>query len=141
MQPPIYEDVAPEQWRDGNGHMNITYYTLLVTRFLDGLVDWAGLGTPYRDQRGAALFITESRYRYRRELIAGDAVLVRGRFVQAEAKTLDAACDITCPQDGSVAASFTGRFVNVNLRTRRSQPFEAPILAHLHTLIEAGEMR
>lgn len=133
--PPILEDVAPAEWVDDNGHMNITYYTLLVTRYLDRLVEWAQLGAGYRERYAASLFIGEAHYRYRRELLRGDRVRVTGRLVQIAGKRLEVACEIVRIPDEVVAATFAGGFINVGLANRRSLPFDGGVVARVHDLI------
>jgi acyl-CoA thioester hydrolase len=132
-EPPVLHDVAPSQWQDMNGHMNIAYYTILVTRFLDLLTEWGGFGAGYRDASGASLFVVELRTLYRRELREGERVKVTGAFTGAAAKRLNVACAILAGD--ALAAEAEVAFVNVDLATRRSRAFTAQALERARSLV------
>ena len=129
----MLHDVAPSQWRDMNGHMNIAYYTILITHFLDLLTEWAGFGAAYRDASGASLFVVELRTLYRRELREGEHVRVTGAITGVAAKRLDVVCAIH--GEAALAADAQVAFVNVDLTTRRSRAFTAQALERARDLI------
>ena len=131
--PPVLHDVASSQWRDMNGHMNIAYYTILITRSLDLLTEWGGFGAAYREAYGASLFIVELRTLYRRELREGEHVQVTGVFTGAAANRLDVACAIRARD--TLAAEAQVGFVNVDLTTRRSRAFNTQALKRARSLI------
>ncbi len=116
-----------------NGHMNIAYYTVLITRFLDLLTESTGFGAAYREASGAALFVVEMRTVYRRELRVGERVQVTGAFTAAAARRLDVVCTIHA--EGALAAEAGIAFVNVDLTTRRSRAFAPQALERARSAI------
>ena len=134
---PVLDTIAPEEWCDVNGHMNITFYMLLVTRYLDLLTEWTGFGATYRAANQASLFVVETRMRYRREILVGSPVQVHGGLTYAAGKRLDAVCTIVV--EGAIAADADVVFINADLTTRRARPLSADALAQAERVIIRAE--
>ena len=126
------DHVRPE-WLDGNGHMNLAYYVVVFDRGTDAWLELAGLGVGYRQDGCGSVFAVETHTLYRREVGLGSQLRVQSWLVDADAKRLHLAHEMTC--DGTLVAMQECLFVHVDLATRRVKPFTVTRGQHVMTLV------
>jgi acyl-CoA thioester hydrolase len=75
-----------DQWIDYNGHFNMAYYNVLFDRAADEMFAVLGLGPAYVKERNCSFFTLEAHLTYKRELRAGDIVVISNRILACDAK-------------------------------------------------------
>jgi acyl-CoA thioester hydrolase len=130
-------------WIDYNGHLNVAYYVLLFDRALDEMLDRFGLGPAYRQQHGCSVFVGEHHVIYDREVLAEARVVIDGRILDVDGRRLVVFQDMRAEygesgegaaegeRDRRPVATCESLCAHVDLASRRSVPWPAPIREHL----------
>jgi acyl-CoA thioester hydrolase len=125
------DHVQPE-WLDSNGHMNLAYYVVVFDRGTDAWMELAGLGAAYRQAQGGTVFAAETHTLYHREVGLRSPLRVQTWLVDADAKRLHLAHEMT--SGGILVAMQECLFLHVDLATRRVKPFTAAQAQHVAAL-------
>ena len=128
------EDTVRDEWIDYNGHMNVAYYVLAFDFATDRLYDRLRLGEDYMATSGCSTFTLESHIAYVREVRGGDALNFTGQLIDFDHKRLHWYCDMYHRDEGYHAAAIEFLTIHVDLRTRRSAPFQGTVMATLEEL-------
>lgn len=112
------ERIRPE-WLDGNGHMNVAYYTLVFDHGTDAFLDAIELGFAYRDRTGKSTFAVEAHVTHQNEVGVGEEVLVSTQLLGHDAKRMHYFHVMTRTSDGRKLATLEQLSLHVNLATRR----------------------
>jgi len=112
---------------DQNGHMNVMWYVGKFDEATWHLFASIGLTSRYlRDhQRGMAA--VEQHISYKRELLAGDIVEVRSRFLEVRDKVVRFAHEMRNAADGEIAAVCELVGVHIDTEARKSTPLAPEI--------------
>jgi acyl-CoA thioester hydrolase len=119
------------RWIDYNGHLNVTYYSLLFDRAVDECYALIGIGEHYAATRNGSLFAAEAHLSYRRELAAEEAVRVTVQLLDFDEKRLRYFMELRQAHEGWLAATSENLSLHVDLTTRRVAPFPDDVLATL----------
>ncbi|KZD12171.1 thioesterase family protein [Oceanibaculum pacificum] len=122
--------VLPD-WIDSNGHMNLAYYLVAFDHAIDVFTDSIGMDRAYRDAHGSTIFVVETHLTYARELVEGDGFRIETRVLGVEGRKLRLFNVMYCGDEADTVATNELMILHVDMRTRRSAPFPAPILARL----------
>ncbi|MDH3594973.1 MAG: thioesterase family protein [Rhodospirillales bacterium] len=120
---------------DHMGHMNVQYY---VEKFDEGVWHlFAALGlTPgYMRERKRGMAAVEMNIKYKRELYAGDLIVVRSGVLAVTAKSLRMLHEMTNGETGEVAAIQEAVAVHLDREARRAIPFPEEIAARARARI------
>jgi acyl-CoA thioester hydrolase len=118
--PPHHETVRPE-WVDYNGHMNVAYYVLVFDHATDAALDALDVGEAYRQATGCSVFVGDMHVTYRREVGAGDRLIVTSRPIACDDRRLVLCHEMRCAGvDDDVVATNEVLCVHVDLGSRRS---------------------
>jgi len=120
---------------DHMGHMNVMWY---VGKFDEASWNvFAAVGlTPSslrKDNRGMAGL--EQHIAYKRELMAGDVVIIRSRVLEVSEKVLRFSHEMTNAESGEVAATTELVAVHIDRSVRKSCPFPPAVLERARTLV------
>ena len=136
------------EWVDFNGHLRDAFYMLLFSFASDGFIDQIGLDEAGRAATGHSIFTLECHINYLLEVKEGTAVEVRTQLLGHDAKRLHAYHSLHwagAEPTRAGAASMTDEtrpmlagseqmWLNMDMTTRRSTPFAAPVLARVQAI-------
>ena len=122
---------------DHMGHMNVMWYVGKFDEATWNLFATMGITTAYlkANQRGMAA--VQQNITYRRELLAGDTVLVRSAFLEVRDKVAKFVHEMVNAQSGEIAAICVLTGVSTDSRTRKSTPFPADMVTRAQELVRA----
>lgn len=136
MKPALCEarmTVTPD-WIDHNGHMNVAYFVVAFDAATDAAYQNWGLGLDYPTSSGCSVFTLGINVDYLGELFEGDPLHVTTQLVDFDAKRLHYYHRMYRGQETNRAqlmATNECLSMNVNLSSRKSQPFPEDALATL----------
>ena len=127
--PSDYRVVVPDEFTDGNGHMNIARYMQLHS---DG--GWAyfarfGLSEQAAMAGGPTTFDVEHHIVYRREVLAAHEVSVHVRLIDRSDTALHSLQFLVNRTTGEVANSHEALSISVDLSTRSVAPIPEDLAA------------
>jgi acyl-CoA thioester hydrolase len=122
---------------DVNGHMNVMWYAGKFDEATWSLFASVGLNAAYI-RGGHGMFAVEQNIQYRKELLAGDLVVVRSRMLEARDKSLRFEHEMRHADRDEVAATAQLTGVHVDMATRKATPLPPAIRANIQRSIEAG---
>jgi acyl-CoA thioester hydrolase len=139
VEAPIRSSVmsVESHWIDYNGHLNMAYYHVLFDRALDEVFARIGADRRYVAEAQHSIFALEAHVCYLRELRAGDKVAVETVLLAHDAKRVQLFQTLLNLDRDVIAATSEQVGMHVDLRSRRSAPFPAEILARLGRLASA----
>lgn len=123
--------VQPE-WLDYNQHMNVAYYTLAFDQAGEALVEAIGMGEAHTRATHNSWMVLEAHIGYLQEAHLGDELRIETRVLDCDAKRAHLYQEMYRGDD--LLSAQEQLVLHVSLDTRRSAPFEAPVLARLQAL-------
>ena len=128
--------VAPPEFEDGNGHVNVGHYYRLhmeaSTVFLRGL----GFDDDYRRRTGHSVFSIEHHIRFMDESLVGDELSVHMRVLGVGAKSIHGQTIIVNRSRGTIANTLEFIELHVDLTTRRTTPLPADLGERIRAELE-----
>ncbi len=121
---------------DHVGHMNVMWYVGKFDEATWNLFAEAGITPTYlrADARGMAA--VQQNITYKRELYAGDVVLIRSAVLEAREKVVRFQHEMINLENSEVAALTEITAVHMDTERRKSCPFPAAVLQRLRALAE-----
>ncbi len=123
--------VRPE-WLDYNGHMNVAYYTLAFDQGGERLVEAVGMGERYTAASHNSWMVLEAHITYQQEAHRGDRLQITNRVLDFDHKRLHLYQEMLRGTD--LLATQEQMVLHVDLRRRRSAPFEPQVLEAIRRL-------
>ncbi len=122
---------------DHVGHMNVMWYVGKFDEATWNLFAEAGITPTYlrTDARGMAA--VQQNITYKRELYAGDVVLIRSAVLEAREKVVRFQHEMINLENSEVAALTEITAVHMDTERRKSCPFPAAVLQRLRALAES----
>jgi acyl-CoA thioester hydrolase len=114
---------VPEEFGDGNGHLNVRHYLGIFDDAEWSLFDEIGAGTEASAAGTGGMFALEQHLTYRREVLVGDEVAVHLRVVARTEKLLHLVSYLANRTRHEVSASMEALEAYVAYETRRVTPF------------------
>lgn len=114
--------VLPE-WIDYNGHMNVAYYVLAIDHAMDEAFDALGLGIDLVRNRRMGPMALVNQIHYIDELLEGQRFACDFQMLDADHKRIHYFVTMHHLEKGTVAATYEGLSINVDLEARRSTPY------------------
>ena len=134
--PLALEATVEARFIDDMGHMNVSWYVHLFDRATWALFRRVGIDDEYQRRAHAGMFAVEHHIRYLGELREGDPLEVHGRLLAASPRSVRLQLLMTDPARQRLAAAAEVVGVHIDMNTRRSTPFPAPLAERLRA--EAG---
>ena len=122
---------------DHMGHMNVQYY---VEKFDEGvwhLFAALGLTPSYMREHKRGMAAVEMNIKYKRELYAGDLIIVRSGVLSVTERSLRMVHEMTNGETGEVAAVQEAVAVHLDREARRAVPFPEEIASRARARIVA----
>ncbi len=128
---------VPAEWIDYNGHMNVAYYLMAIDRSLDEVFDMLGLGEDLVKTRRMGPMALASQIHYVDELLEGQRFACDFQLLDADHKRMHLFVTMHHLDKETVAATYEGLSLNVDLEARRSADYPADCLARVEALMAA----
>jgi len=120
---------------DHMGHMNVMWYTGKFDEATWHLFGHVGLTPSYLRENKRALVAVHQETSYKRELFAGDLILIRSVILEVREKVIRFHHEMLHAESDGVAATTTLTGVHLNAETRKSCPFPVEYLERMRRLI------
>lgn len=137
--PAALVEVAPLEWQDGNGHVNVRRFYDLHMRGAHAALTAIGLDDDYRTSTGQSVFSVEQHIRYLDEVHVGDEVSVHLRWVARGDKVLHAMSFVVDRTTGRVVNVLEMLEAHVDLTTRRACSWAPTLAARIDDAVRAHE--
>lgn len=116
----LYSGVAPPEWMDYNGHMNVAYYVLAFDHATDAFTAALGMGQDYRERQHCSAFVVETHVNYQRELVASDPLRITTQLLGFDGKRIHCFHRLYHAGKGFLAATTELMLIHVDLAERHS---------------------
>ncbi len=126
---------------DHMGHMNVMWYTGKFDEATWALFLALGITPTYLRERSRGMAAVEQTIAYRRELRAGDVVLVRSWMVEVREKALRFQHEMVNVETGEVSATSTLTGVHFDRQARKACPLPDGVAARARALVRAAPAR
>jgi acyl-CoA thioester hydrolase len=120
---------------DHMGHMNVMWYVGKFDEATWNLFAAMGVTAGFLKENQRGMAAVQQNITYRRELLAGDTVLVRSAFLEAREKVAKFVHEMCNAQTGEISAICVLTGVCVDAQTRKSCPFPRDLLARAQALV------
>lgn len=118
----LHSEPVQDSWLDAYGHLNEAYYLVPFSNATWLLQDHFGIGVPYFEETGGALYTVETHLRYLAEVRAPAEVEIESFIIDADAKRIWFAHEMIV--DGTLRA--TGEFMILHFDTRAGKTSAMP---------------
>ena len=118
------------QWHcDHMGHMNVMWYVGKFDEATWNLFAQCGITAKYLRESGKATAAVDQRLQYRRELLAGDTVVINSGVLEVRDKVIRFFHEMRHASTGEIAATCRLTGVHMDATTRKADPYPASALA------------
>lgn len=117
------------------GHMNVMWYTGKFDEATWHLFNHIGCTPSYLREQKRCLAAVHQETTYKRELLAGDLILIRSGILEVREKVVRFHHEMLNVETQEVAATTTLTGVQLNAETRKSCPFPHEILERARGMI------
>ncbi|MFS0884057.1 thioesterase family protein [Aeromicrobium sp. 179-A 4D2 NHS] len=128
--------VAPPEFEDGNGHVNVGHYYRLHMTGADAYFRELGFDDDYRERTGHSVFSIEHHIRFLDESLVGEELSVHLRLLGVGPKALHGQTIIVNRTRGTVANTLEFLELHVDLSTRRTTAMPEHLMPPLHAELE-----
>jgi len=139
QRPVVWRGEVVPEWIDHNGHMNSGYYMVAFDAATGPWTALCGLDADYRARRPFSTFSIEGHITWERELHVGAPLRVEAQLLAYDDKKIHSFMQLVHETEGFVASSHELLTMHVDMRTRRSAPFEDEVRSRLARLLAEHE--
>lgn len=125
---------------DHMGHMNVMWYVGKFDEATWNLFAAMGVTTAFLKEHKRGMAAVQQNITYKREMLAGDTVVVRSAFVEVREKLAKFVHEMRNGVTGELSAICVLTGVHMDSQTRRSCPFPAEILERGRKLVRAYDL-
>ena len=122
------------------GHMNVMWYGGKFDEATWNLFATMGVTAAFLKQHGRGMAAVQQNITYKRELHAGETVVVRSAFVEVRDKLARFVHEMREGVTGELSAVCVLTGVHIDTQTRKSCPFPAEIRQRGRSLVRAYEL-
>ena len=124
------------QWHcDHMGHMNVMWYVGKFDEATWNFFSTFGVTAQYLRESGKATVAVEQRLQYRRELLAGDTLVVHSGVLDVRDKVIRFFHEMRHTVSGEIAATRRLTGVHLDATTRKSEPYPSAVLTSARSLV------
>ena len=127
---PVERRIIPA-WTDYNGHLNVTWIAHLFDLGTDNLLNSLEIGEAYAARSGRSTFALGAHVTYLSEARLDEDIEVHSTLIGVDAKRIKYRHKLIAVVEGRVIAQLEQVSMQVNLETRRSEPWPSQIKAAL----------
>ena len=125
---------------DHMGHMNVMWYVGKFDEATWNLFAMLGVTAQFLKDNGRGMAAVQQNITYKRELHAGDTIIVRSAFVEVREKLAKFVHEMRHAVTGELSAVCVLTGVHIDTQTRKSCPFPAEIVERGRTLVRAYDL-
>ena len=125
---------------DHMGHMNVMWYVGKFDEATWNLFAEMGVTTAFLKEHRRGMAAVQQNITYKRELHAGETVIVRSTFLEVREKLARFVHEMRNAVTGEIAAICVLTGVHIDSQTRKSCPFPAEIVERGRSLVGAYEV-
>jgi acyl-CoA thioester hydrolase len=125
---------------DQMGHMNVMWYVGKFDEATWNLFAQMGVTTPFLKANNRGMAAVQQNITYKRELLAGDTVVIRSAFVEVREKLARFVHEMRHAVTNEVSAICVLTGVHIDSQTRKSCPFPADILERGRSLVRPYDL-
>ncbi len=129
--PLTYQGTVPAEYMDGNGHMNVMYYTAVGNMAMGSFLAGTGLRDEVFKAGLRGMFALQQILSYQSELREGDEFAVHSGLVNYDAKRIHFFHYIISLTHGRISCTDERMAMYIDLTQRRSTTFEPEIIERL----------
>ncbi len=118
----LHSEPLQDEWLDAYGHLNEAYYLLPFTNTTWIMQDHFGIGVPYFEETGCAIYTVETHLRYLNDVRKPAMIEVESMILGSDAKKIWFAHEMIV--DGKTCA--TAEFMVLHYNTRENRTTEMP---------------
>nr|WP_281366074.1 thioesterase family protein [Janibacter cremeus] len=115
--------MAPQEWEDENGHVNVAAYYRFHMESVALALEGLGWTEGHRQTTGQSVFSVEQHLRFYDEALVGHDVSIHLRLLNRNEKMFHAVSMLLNRSTGRLANTLEFVEANVDLRSRRMVPF------------------
>lgn len=130
-------EVAPPEWQDFNGHVNVRHFYDLHLRGAMAAMSELGLDDDYRRATGRSVFSVEQHIRFLDEVHVGDELSVHMCWLGRGDKVVHALSLVVNRTTGQVVNTLEVLEAHVDLGTRRACAWAPEVAERLDELVGA----
>ncbi len=119
----LYRDRVRPEWLDYNGHMNDTFYLLILSRASDAFMKEIGLDPRSEERKVTSMYTLESHLRYLQEAAEGTEVEVTTQLLDHDAKRVQLFHSMYDLADGRCLATAEILLMHVDMTGPKPAPF------------------
>ncbi|MBC6417254.1 MAG: thioesterase family protein [Rhodospirillales bacterium] len=136
----VWQGVCRPEWLDYNGHMNESYYLLIMSWGTDRIMETIGCDRAYRESGQGTLYTLETHIRYFLEVKEGQPLTVTSQVFERDAKRLRLYNRTWAEGRETAVAAAEFLLLHVAGRPPRAAPFGRSMLEALARLdrLQAG---
>ena len=125
---------------DQMGHMNVMWYVGKFDEATWNLFATLGVTTRFLKENHRGMAAVQQNITYRRELLAGDTVIVRSTFLEVREKLAKFVHEMRNAVTDEISAVCVLTGVHINSQTRKSCPFPAEIVERGRKLVSPYDL-
>lgn len=119
---------------DHMGHMNVMWYVGKFDEATWNFFSEVGLTRAFMEANGRGMAAVEQAIQYKKELMAGDTVVVHSAVLEAKDKVLRFSHEMRNAQNSEIAATTVLTAVFLDRAARKACPFPAEIRSRMQTM-------
>jgi acyl-CoA thioester hydrolase len=140
MDSPVTYRGAVYPWHcDHIGHMNVMWYVGKFDEATWNFVAMLGFGATRMRAEEKGWAAVQQNITYKRELLAGDTVIVRTRLLEVRDKAIRFVHEMVHDESGEVAAVCELTGVHVDRRLRKSAPLPPDVVARARAMLAPAQ--
>jgi len=133
--PQTHTQHIPPEYLDEMGHMNIQWYIHLFDRAAWGFFGLFGATVEHMHATHSGVFALEQHIRYLAEVRVGEQIAVHSRILGRSEKRIHKMHFMINLDKNSLAATIEIVAMSIDMRVRRSAPWQAALLPKMDALI------
>jgi len=122
---------------DHMGHMNVMWYVGKFDEATWNFFATVGLTSSYLRDENRGMVAVEQKITYRRELLAGDTLFVRSRFVEVREKVVRFVHEMRNAESRDTAAITELTGVHIDRTARRAVPLPEGVVERARAMLSA----
>ena len=125
----------PREWEDRNGHVNVQFYLALYEMGGWVVLEEIGVDEDWFSRNQVSQFDLEHHLNYRAEIKVGDRVSTYSRVLGRSERRFHGMYFIVNETSRKLAATLEYITASVDMKTRRTTPFQAELAGGLDRLV------
>ena len=124
-----------KSWIDYNGHMNVSYYTMVIDNSIDYfLEEILGIGETHAKINDQGPFVVQANFSYLNEMVHKQKFFVQCSLINFDTKKMHLFLELISTNNNKIMAYSEQLLLNVNLQKRKTENYSEWVLKRLKQL-------